>query len=370
MFLTQLAQVKIMPAHVYGEIPLAEMKTVETYVGTGPYKLDEVKFPDYYTVVAYEGYWGNQPGIAKALFTSYEAGGNDAAVNAMITDGLDYVYGMAMSDITVAENIVAQNPNTSYDIQSSTYNRKLIFNLNERGDGATKTDMHKQEVRQAFNLLLDKDAMAGVYAGQAEPLTTFVPSGDALYNSDIPVFKRDVATAKAMLDAAGFDYSQVYEICTAYTDQATSDLLTFVKQNFAEAGVQVEFYLLDGGAWSARNAEKNWDIFYGSNGARTNAIQQYETVCSYFSQDYGIKELRAEVFDPNYKAWLASQDEAEARQYSDALQVAMIENCYQIPIYAMNTIVTYNNRVKLPEGLTNYDNLMIRNWHWDEWALN
>lgn len=370
MFLTMLAACKILPAHVYEEIPLAEMKTIETYVGSGPYKLDEVHFPDYYTVVPYEGYWGNQPGISKVLFTSYEAGGNDAAVNAMITDGLDYVYGMAMSDITVAENIVAQNPNTSYDIQSSTYNRKLIFNLYERGDGTTKTDLQKQEVRQAFNLLLDKDAMAGVYAGQAEPLTTFVPSGDALYNSDIPVFERNVAKAKELLDAAGFDYSQVYEICTAYTDQATSDLLTFMKQNFAEAGVQIEFYLLDGGAWAARNAEKNWDIFYGSNGAKTNAIQQYETVCTFFSQQWGMDEERAEVFDPQYKAWLAAQNESEARQYSDALQVAMAENCYQIPIYAMNTIVTYNNRVQLPEGLTNYDNLTIRNWHWDEWALN
>ena len=206
----------------------------------------------------------------------------------MITGELDFVYGNAMSDITVAENIVSQNADTSYDIQSSTYNRKLIFNLYERGDGTTKADLQKEEVRQAFNLLLDKDAMAGVYAGQAEPLTTFVPSGNPLYNSDVPVFKRDVAAAKALLDAAGFDYSQTYEICTAYTDQATSDLLTFVKQNFAEAGVNVEFFLLDGGAWAARNAELNWDIFYGSNGSRTNAIQQYDTVISTWSQDWGM----------------------------------------------------------------------------------
>ena len=48
----------------------------------------------------------------------------------------------------------------------------------------------------------------------------------------------------------------------------------------------------------------------------------------------------------------------------------MVDNCYQVPIYAMNTIVTYNTRVQLPEGLCNYDNLITRNWHWDEWALN
>ena len=83
-----------------------------------------------------------------------------------------------------------------------------------------------------------------------------------------------------------------------------------------------------------------------------------------------MKEERAQVFDPHYDAWLAAQDETEARKHSDALQAVLAENCYQIPIYAMNTIVTYNNRLTLPTDLTVYDNQMVRNWHWEDWALN
>lgn len=370
MFLTMLAVAKILPAHVYEDIPLTELATIDTYVGTGPYKLEEVKFPDYYTVVANENYWGNQPGISKVLFTSYAAGGDTAAINAMIAGELDYVYGNALSDITVAENIVAQNANTTYDIQASNYNRKLFFNLFERGDGNTITDLLKPEVRQAINLLLDKEAMAGVYAGQAEPLTTFVPNNNPLYNSDIPVFKRDVAKAKELLDAAGWDYDQVIQIKTYYTDQATADLMAYIKQNLAEAGVQAEILICDAATNTALTESKNFEISYGSNGSRVNDIQQYETVCGFFAGDNGIKEERTALFDDDYNAWLACQDEAEARQYSDALQVSLLENCYQIPIYAMNTIVTYNTRVQLPEGLTNFDNLTVRNWRWDEWALN
>lgn len=370
MFLTQIAMHKLMPMHVYQDVPLAEMKGIETYIGTGPYCLDEVSFPDYYTLKPYEGYWGEKPSISKVLLTSYAAGGNDAAVNAMIVGDLDLVYGNAMSDISVAENIVSQNSNTTYDIQSSTYNRKLILNLNERGDGKTKADLQKKEVRQAFNLLLDKDSLASVYAGQAEPLTTFVPSNNPLYNSDIPVFTRDLELAKSLLDEAGFDYSQTYELITGYTDQTTSDLLGFVKQNFAEAGVNLEVKILDTGTFSSMTAEMNFDISYGSNGSRTNAVQLYETVCSTFVQDYGKKEERAKLYDGDYKAWLASQDETVARQYSDALQVTLLDDCYQIPIYAMNTIVTYSKNLTLPQGLTTYDNLTVRNWHWEDWTLN
>lgn len=369
MFLVMLAMQKILPAHVYESIPLTNMKGLETYVGTGPYKLGEVKFPDYYTLVPNNDYWGKQPGISKVLLTSYAAGGNDAAINAMITGELDYVYGNAMSDITVAENIVAQNPATTYDIQSSTYNRKLNFNLKGRGDGKDNADLQKTEVRQAFSLLLDKGSMASVYAGQAEPLTTFVPNGNPLYNSDIPVFKRDLVAAKAMLDAAGFDYSRTIKIVTYYTDQATTDLMAFMKQNFAEAGVSVETAQLDSGAYAVVAETLDYDIIYASNGSRANAIQQYETVCSFFAQDYGIKEEREKLFDADYKGWLAAQDDVEARKHSDALQVALVENCYQIPIYAMNTIVTYNQRVTLPTDLTVYDNLAIRNWHWEDWSI-
>lgn len=370
MFLTQIAMHKVMPMHVYQNIPLAEMKGIETYVGTGPYCLDQVSFPDYYTLKPYEGYWGEQPGISKVLLTSYAAGGNDAAVNAMIVGDLDFVYGNAMSDIAVAENIVSQNPDTTYDIQSSTYNRKLILNLNERSDGKTKADLQKKEVRQAFNLLLDKDSLSSVYAGQAEPLTTFVPSNNPLYNSDIPVFTRDLELAKSLLNGADFDYSQTYELITGYTDQTTADLLGFVKQNFADAGVNVEVKILDTGTFSSMIAEGSFDISYGSNGSRTNAVQQYETVCSTFVQDWGHKEEREKLYDGDYKAWLASQDETAARQYSDALQVTLLDDCYQIPIYAMNTIVTYSKDLTLPQGLTTYDNLTVRNWHWEAWTLN
>ena len=369
-FLTMIAMQKILPAHVYEAIPLVDLSTVDTYVGTGPYKIDEVKFPDYYTAVPYEGYWGNQPGISKVLFTSYVAGGDTAAINAMITGELDYVYGNALSDITVAENIVSQNPETTYAIQSSTYNRKLFFNQLGRSDGKNSDYVYTKEFRQAINMLLDKEAMASVYTGQAEPLTTFVPSGDALYNSNIPVHKRDVEGAKALLDSIGFDYSTTVDIITYYTDQATADLMAFMKQNLEEAGLTVEIAIMDAGAFTAREATGNWDIEYGSNGARTLATMQYETVCGFFSQDYGMKDERTQVFDPDYNAWLAAQDEAEARKYSDALQATLVDNCYQIPIYAMNTIVTYNTRVQLPEGMCNYDNMITRNWHWDEWALN
>lgn len=371
MFLIQLGEHRVLPMHLYMDRPLIDFKAFDTLIGTGPYKVDKVQFPDYYTAVAFEDYWGEQPGIKEMIMTSYYAGGDDAAINAMITGDLDIVYGNAMNDISVANNIVAQNPDATYAIQSSSYNRKLMFNFNDREDGKTKQDLKKKEVRQAFNMLLDKDALASVYAGQAEGLTTFVPNSNPYYNSDIPNFKRDVEGAKALLDAAGFDYSQVYDIYSYYTDQNTTDLLAYMKQNFADAGVQVEIHQVDTGTWATVSAGRNFDINYGSNGARTNAVQLYETVCGFFSQNRGLQEERSALYDADYKAWLATSDEAAARQYSDRLQASLLDFCDQIPVYAMNTIVTYNaKRLTVPENLFAFDNQTLRNWHWSEWKIN
>ena len=60
-------------------------------------------------------------------------------------------------------------------------------------DDKYNDDMLKTEVRQAINLLIDKEGIASFYEGQAVPLTTFVNPEMAAYNTSIPLFQRDAA---------------------------------------------------------------------------------------------------------------------------------------------------------------------------------
>lgn len=82
-FLKTISGVMILPAHLLSDVSWADMNAADYWtkpVGTGPYCINEVKFPDYFTVTRYDGYWGEPAGIKNAQFVSYAAGGNDAAV--------------------------------------------------------------------------------------------------------------------------------------------------------------------------------------------------------------------------------------------------------------------------------------------------
>ena len=209
-FMVGVAQVAILPKHAFEGVAPADFNTCsfwEKPFGTGAYKIDQVSFPDYFTCVRNENYWGEPAGIENVLFTSYATGGNDAIVASMIAGDLDFAYGNAMNDIAVADNIKAQNADVESYLLTSNYMRFFIFNQVGASDGQENPGIKDNRVRQAINLLIDKEAFASLYAGQAEVKTTYLANSHPYYNTDIAPFERDVEKAKELLEEAGFDYS-------------------------------------------------------------------------------------------------------------------------------------------------------------------
>ncbi len=376
IFIYNICNARILPKHCLENVADENLLTDEAYfskpVGTGPYMIDQVSFPDYCTMVAFPDYYGEQPGVKEVLFTSYQTGGNDAVTAALINGDLDFVWGSIVNDIEMANNIVAQNPDVAAMIQKSTYNRYLGFMLAGREDGKDKPDLLKKEVRQAFNLLIDKDAFASFYNGQAVALSTFMNPDSAAYNTDIPRFQRNVEEAKKLLDAANFDYSQVYDLAYYYDDQTTADAMAMLKQNFAEAGVQVEPYLMTGDLATAIYQTKNYDLGYFSNGAPVDANIMYEHQTKPGSATWmGQDDERGAIFDEPYQKWMSATTNEAAQEASNELQALGLEYCYMIPMYVLNTIEIYNTSVvEIPADIFEVDNIVpARNWKFSEWKM-
>lgn len=109
-------------------------------------------------------------------------------------------------------------------------------------------------VRQAFNLLINRD-----------DLITFLNDGDAVKCGPIPpahtryalpeddpamqeYFRTDIAEAKAMLDAANFDYDAEYEL--KHSDRTVdSELAELLKAQFAEGNVKIKLVQEDLVKW-------------------------------------------------------------------------------------------------------------------------
>ena len=375
-FLSGIAKVMILPKHCLGDVAPAEYDTNEAFwskpVGTGLYMIDKVSFPDYCTVIAYDNFHGEKAAIKNVQFTSYDVGGNDAVVSALIAGELDYAYGNAVNDIEVANNVTAQNADTETEIQTGYYTRYFVFNTASREDGNDKKDIQNAAVRQAFNMIIDKESVAGFYEGQAVPLTTFINPASSQYNDDIVTFSRNVEAAAAMLKEAGFDFSQTIDIAYYYDDQTTSDIMAMLVQNFAEAGITVKTTLLSGDLATLLYKTRNYDIVYCAWSGATDPIALYGDMVSSGAKNaiLGHVEERAKIFDTIMAAYNATTTEEEAKKYGDEMQATAAQYCYTLPIYSLNSIAIMNKTiVSIPKEIFKIDNVTVRNWRFAEWNL-
>jgi ABC-type transport system substrate-binding protein len=109
-------------------------------------------------------------------------------------------------------------------------------------------------VRQAFNLILNRDEMITLlHNGDAVKCGPMPPAHTryALPESDPAVqeyFKHDIAQAKQLLDAASFDYDAEYEL--KHSDRPVdSELAEVLKDQFAQADVKIKLVQEDLVKW-------------------------------------------------------------------------------------------------------------------------
>lgn len=373
LFAYSLLGVYILPSHILGDLAWADVDSNDFWkkpIGTGPYVIDQVSFPDYFTLTRNDNYWGEPAGIKNVQFTSYATGGNDAAVAAVIAGDLDLAPRQIISDKGVADNIVAQNSDVKTLMVSAFATRTFAFNLGERADGNVKEDLKNVKVRQAISLLVDEDTIASFYLGQATPAKTLVHPNGTEYNTDIPTVSKDVEAAKKLLDEAGFDYNQTIDLAYYYDDQTTADVMQLITQDFAEAGVKLNAFLLTGDLSAAIDIDCNYDILYFAGSSTANNQANFYSQCtSDTAQTFmGQNEERGEIFDDLMNQYNATADAAERKDISWKLQAAGYEHCYMFALYFMNNCVCYNTaNLQIPEEIYSVDgNTYMR---WNEWKI-
>jgi len=369
---------QILPKHCFEGVDLADVVKYEEYwknpIGCGAYRIAEVSFPNYFTAVRNEEYYGPKAGIKNVLFTSYATGGNDAVVAACAAGELDYAFGNNVNDKAMADNIVSQNPDMEAILIPSSYVRQLRFNTSgESQDGKYNDDMRKKEVRQAINLLIDKETIASMYNGQAVALSCIINPGSPAYNTDIPIFERNVDEAKRMLEEADFDFSRPIRLLYYYDDQTTIDIMEIIKQNFAEAGITCEPFLITGDTVTQIYENKNWDIIYGAGGDKVDPILGYYYIVpdgGNIDKIFADIDERNEIFGTLYKKYITTSDETEKKSLGDELQLVDVQNSYDIDIYALNKVILLNTRkVKMDMSLFDVDLQQQREYHFEDWEL-
>ena len=369
------AVMQILPKHLLGDVDPLEFEDYLDYwtkpIGVGPWMIDEVSFPNYFTMVQNPDYYGAPVNIQNITFTSHVTGGVDATLADLIAGNMDYAFGNGVNDIVAAENVVANNPDIQIFTRPSSYQRMFVFNGKGSNDGQRNEFTDNKLVRQAIALLTDKAAAAGMYGNTATPLKTAVLPTSAWYNTDIPEFERDIEGAKALLDEAGYDYSKAIRMVYYYNEQTTKDIMDIFVQNFAEAGITLAPFLATGDLGAILYDVRNWDIMYcGYSTANPVYIyDMYQTTKAY-DKYMGDSDFRDEVFQPMFDAFLAEGDPVARKALADELQLWAIENVYSMPIYGLSRLTLVNTQ-KLEFDLQWFtvDEMAGASWQWETWNL-
>jgi len=135
--------------------------------------------------------------------------------------------------------------------------QEVIFNIanGPRGENGPFKD---KRVRQAFELALDRQAINEVVGeGIFPPAQQPFPTASPFFSDKFPVKTRDVAKAKALLKAAGFERVKIELIAGNNTTEASTTQL--MQAMLAEAGFDVSIRPTEFAAMLKESASGNFD---------------------------------------------------------------------------------------------------------------
>ncbi|HTP82645.1 MAG TPA: ABC transporter substrate-binding protein [Alphaproteobacteria bacterium] len=202
-------------------------------VCSGPFKFVERVAQDRIVLDKYDGYW-NKAAIHFNQVIYLPVVDNTVRLANLQSGQLDFIERLGTSDVPAVE-------------RDSRFKVAKIVGLGYQGidvnvgksDIAKTISLHDPRVREAFSLSLDRDAIVQVAMdGQAVAGDQWVPPNSPFFAKNVPVPKRDVAKAKALLKEAGVT-NPSFTLMTPTTNEAQK-LAQVVQAMASEAGFNIK----------------------------------------------------------------------------------------------------------------------------------
>jgi peptide/nickel transport system substrate-binding protein len=163
-----------------------------TPVGTGPYTVTDFRRGDSLVLTRRDGYWGETPAIAQVDLQYFKD--PTAAVNALLTDGIDVI-----GTVQAPEALAQFEGDSRFQVIEGTTNGEVTLAMNN-ATGPT-SDVR---VRRAIAMAIDHQAVLNTaWAGRGTLIDTMVPPTDPWYQPLPDVTPYDPDAARALLAETG-----------------------------------------------------------------------------------------------------------------------------------------------------------------------
>src|SRR5256886_2566677 len=278
----------------------ADLSKKETAIGSGPFKLAEWVPDNYMRFEANKDYYvSGQPYLDGVRINVIpDETGITAALRTKAAD-MGIIFDAKVARTLRSETGVnlSAKPSLSYNLLFVNTKRKPFDNI---------------KVRQAIAYAIDRKAIIDAVAfGEGEATGPIAPAlaNYALPTSQYPLYTRDVAKAKQLLQESGVGPVS-FTMLTQTTEPAyAKDIAQLVQAHLAEAGVTMKIETLEFTQWVDRWLKADFDMAPGLNGGGPDPDFY---VFRYFTDDGNLN------FVTSYKNPTSSDAIKAARATTDA----------------------------------------------------
>lgn len=233
----QVTLVSILPKAIYSEGAKA---FGQKPVGSGPYEVVKWTRGDSITLKRNPDYWGKKGTYENVVFQ-------------FVPDETTRANSVQSGDLDIAllgpASVATAKSSDAIDVVDTKSNRVIYTGFN-----STAKWLDDADFRKAVSLAIDRDAISEkLMAGTTEPASQLVASVTQGYDDSIEPTEQDVAEAKELVQAAGYDGSTITLSYPTTTLPQIQQLAQSVQQYLEAVGITVK---LDGQEFSSFSS--NW----------------------------------------------------------------------------------------------------------------
>lgn len=234
-FMTYMHYFSVLPKHLLQDIPESQLLEDDFWthpIGSGPTTFVSEIAGSEITLASFPEYHLGAPEfdtlVIKVLSSSN-------FVSSFMTGEIDYAYPSLST-----EEAQALQGLENMSVEPAEFATELWF------IAINNSQLSDPLVKQAMNLAIDKELIVQqLFLGEAEAVESVQIPGGKWYDTSLSG-GRDLDAAKALLDAAGWDYDS--EITLATPSGVRLQIANILQQNFAEIGLKLNVESLDIGA--------------------------------------------------------------------------------------------------------------------------
>lgn len=358
-FFDAVYQIAPVPEHVYGKIPVADIKTSEITrhpVGSGRFRFVKWEPGVRLELVADTANFLGRPKIDRVIFIPGQAPTSTAA--SVLAGEMDFFASFPIDQVD--------------QLDSSSVARPIPYVQNGYGymgmnqfDRKSKTRPHPVlsdvNVRRAISMSIDRQAMlTNVFKTSGRLAYGPFPTGVVLSDTTVATPPYDTAKAGAMLDAAGWKRGPdgvrvkngrplAIELMVPTTSLIRLRYADLIEGQLSRAGFKVEVAKAAGPEFAARQAARDYDMAMITINvdASVAGIQQYWSSGA-ISSGFNYMLYRNRVVDASLDSAAVALDPAVMRRNVSRAFRQIVDDVPAVWLYTASTVSAANRRIEIP----------------------